>query len=209
MAGHEAETEQLLQRAREGDEAAREALLVRYRRRLRQMIAVRMDRRLAARIDPSDVVQEALTEASLRLTAYLDQRPLPLYPWLRQLAWERLIELQRRHLHAQKRSVLREDQFPLALPDESAMQLAGRLLAPGSSPSKRVVREEMLVRVQAALGQMNPRDREVLVMRHLEQMTMAEIAAVQGGTEGAVKLRHLRALQRLRDLLGVNLSEAE
>jgi RNA polymerase sigma-70 factor (ECF subfamily) len=172
------------------------------------MIAVRLDRRLAARIDPSDVIQEALTEACQRLPAYLEQRPLPLYPWLRQLAWERLIELQRRHLHAQKRSVLREDHVPDALPDESAMQLANRLFAPGSSPSKRVAREEILHRVQAALTQLNPRDREVLVMRHLEQMTMAEIAAVLDITEGAVKLRHLRALQRLREVLGVPAPEA-
>src|SRR5437870_3130549 len=186
MDDHEAETEQLLQRASAGDPAAREALLMRYRQRLRQMIAVRMDRRLAARIDPSDVVQEALTEASQKLPAYLAQRPLPLYPWLRQLAWERLIEVHRRHVYAQKRSVLREDQFSVSLPDESALQLAGRLFAPGSSPSKRLIRAEVLLHVRTALEQLNPRDREVLVMRHLEQMTMAEIAAVQGATEGAI-----------------------
>src|SRR5438552_6470684 len=100
MADHEDDTEQLLQRASTGDQAAREALLVRYRHRLRQMIAVRMDRRLTARIDPSDVVQEALTEACFKLPAYLAERPLPVYPWLRQLAWERLIDLHRRHLYA-------------------------------------------------------------------------------------------------------------
>jgi RNA polymerase sigma-70 factor (ECF subfamily) len=209
MGADDSKTEELIQRAGNGDPDAREELLGRHRARLRQMVAVRMDRRLAARVDPSDVVQEALTDACLKLPDYLDRRPLPFYPWLRQLAWERLVELHRRHVRAQKRSVTREDPCSLALPDESALELAGRLVAPGSSPSKRLLREELLFRVQHTLAQMNARDREVLVMRHLEQMSIAEIAAVQGVTEGAVKLRHLRALQRLRDLLGVHHPETE
>lgn len=202
-------TEELIAQAGAGDVAARDQLLSRHRARLRQMVAVRMDRRLAARVDPSDVVQEALADACQKLPGYLANRPLPFYPWLRQLAWERLIELHRRHVQAQKRSVTREEHFAPALPDESAMQLAGRLMAPGSSPSKRLLREEVLFRVHGALGQLSPRDQEVLVLRHLEQMSIAEIAAVLAITEGAVKLRHLRALQRLRDVLGVDLSEGE
>src|SRR5437867_2294662 len=99
------DTEELLDRVGRGDGAARQQLLTRHRRRLRRMIAVRMDRRMAARVDPSDVVQETLAEADTKLPGYLRSRPLPFYPWLRQLAIERLIDLHRRHIQARKRSV--------------------------------------------------------------------------------------------------------
>jgi RNA polymerase sigma-70 factor (ECF subfamily) len=207
VARHDPDTEELVERARGGDREARQQLLVRHRKRLRQMVALRMDHRLRARVDPSDVVQEALADAAQELSDYLRKRPLPFYPWLRQLAWERLIELHRRHLHAQKRSVRREDPEFLALPEESAVQLAQRLLAPGSSPSERLLRDELRGRVQAALAQLPPRDREVLVLRHLEQLSTQETAAVLGISPGAVKTRHLRAVERLRGLLGEDLAE--
>ena len=119
MAEHDAETEALLASAEDGDGAARELLLGRHRDRLRHMVAVRMDRRLSARLDPSDVVQEALVDAHLELPRYLSERPLPFYPWLRQLAGERLAELHRRHVQAARRSVRREEPGVLPLPDES------------------------------------------------------------------------------------------
>jgi RNA polymerase sigma-70 factor (ECF subfamily) len=205
--GNDPDTQELLDRARTGDQEARQQLLVRHRKRLWEMVALRMDRRLSARVDPSDVVQEALAEAVQQLSDYLRNRPLPFYPWLRQLAWERLIELHRRHLYAQKRSVRREDREYLALPDDSALHLAQRLLAPGSSPSERLRREELRDRVQTALAQLSPRDREILVLRHLEELSTNETAAVLGITAGAVKMQHLRAVQRLRGLLGENLAE--
>jgi RNA polymerase sigma-70 factor, ECF subfamily len=201
------DTEQLLQRAERGDLAAREELLVRYQKRLRQMIAVRMDRRLAARLDPSDVVQETLAEAIQQLSDYCHNRPLPFYPWLRQLACDRLAELHRRHIQARKRSITREEHAKPDLPDESALALADRLLARGSSPSARLRRQEVCGRVQAALAKLAEHDREVLVLRHLEQLSTREIAAVLGITEGAVYTRHLRALERLRTLLGKELGE--
>jgi RNA polymerase sigma-70 factor (ECF subfamily) len=160
-----------------------------------------MDRRLAARVDPSDVVQEALLDAARGLDDYLRQRPVPFYPWLRQLAWERLIELHRRHLHSQKRSVRREQPLAAHLSDESALQLAEHVLARQSSPSQRAIRSELRTRIRAALDQLGERDREVLMLRHLEQLPTRETAAVLGITEGAVKTRHLRALERLRVLL--------
>src|SRR4051812_8316766 len=100
------ETEQLIEQARRGDEAARQALLARHRSRLRQMVAVRMDGRLAARVDPSDIVQDALAEAHRTMDDYLRRRPLPFYPWLRRLAWERLVQLHRQHVEAGRRSLL-------------------------------------------------------------------------------------------------------
>jgi RNA polymerase sigma-70 factor (ECF subfamily) len=200
MRGAEPDTDVLLEQARRGDAPAREQLLTRHQARLRRMVAVRLDRRLAARVDPSDVVQEVLAEAARRMPDYLRDRPVPFYPWLRRLAWERLVKLHRRHLHARKRSVLREEDWPL--PDGSAAELAQRLLASASSPSRRMVRQELRERVRAALADLAARDREVLVLRYLEQLSTAETAAVLEISEGAVKVRHLRALERLRGLLG-------
>jgi RNA polymerase sigma-70 factor (ECF subfamily) len=166
------------------------------------MVAVHMDRRLAARVDPSDVVQEALLDAARSLDGYLRERPLPFYPWLRRLAWDRLIEMHRRHLHAQRRSVKREEPLAGHLPDESALQLAERILARQSGARSRAVRSELRNRVRAALDQLGERDRQVLVLRHLEQLSTRETAAVLGVSEGTARVRHLRALERLRALLG-------
>jgi RNA polymerase sigma-70 factor (ECF subfamily) len=206
MVAGEPDTEELIEHARAGDGAAREQLLARHRGRLRQLVAVRLDRRVSGRLDPSDVVQEVLVEAHRRLDAYLHDPPLPFYPWLRQLAWERLVKLHQRHLHARRRSVTRED---LPLPDDSALALANRLAANGTSPSHRLVRAEVLDRVRAALAALAERDREVLVMRFLEQLSTADIAAVLGISEGAVRTRQVRALERLRGLLAQDSKEDE
>src|SRR5260370_16601940 len=119
------------------------------------MVGLRMDRRLAAGLDPSDVVQETLAEAVCQLSDYLRRRPLPFYPWLRQLAWERLVDLHRRHVRAQRRSVLREEDRP-PLPDGSAMELADRLLARGSSPHPPFDRHERPPPVRAPLPRLPP-----------------------------------------------------
>jgi RNA polymerase sigma-70 factor (ECF subfamily) len=198
------DTDELLDRSAEGDEGARGQLLERHRRRLRLMVAVRLDPRLARRVDPSDVVQEALAEAAGRLDRYLRERPLPFYPWLRRLAWERLLALQRRHLHAGRRSVGREE--PPGLADESALELAERVLARGSGPSGQAQRAELRARVRAALAALPERDREVLVLRYLEGLPNADAAAVLGVSEGALRVRHVRAIERLRGLLGEDLT---
>jgi RNA polymerase sigma-70 factor (ECF subfamily) len=190
-----------MERAGSGDRLAREELLGAHRDRLRHMIAVRMDRRLVTRIDPSDVVQDVLALATRNLSNYLRTRPLPFYPWLRKLAWERLIELQRQHLVARKRSVAREEFGIPELPDESAAVLAERLLSQDQSPSDLLIREEMRQRVRQALERLSDRDREVLVLRYLEQLSPAEAAAVLGIKEGALKTRQTRALVRLGELL--------
>jgi RNA polymerase sigma-70 factor (ECF subfamily) len=194
--------EDLLRRAGQGDAAARGQLLEQHRARLRRMVACRMDPRLAARVDPSDVVQDTLVEADRRLDDYLRQQPLPFYPWLRQLAWDRLIEQHRRHLRAERRSVLREQAEPFDLGDQSALELADRLLDSGQSPSAAAQREELRLRMRAVLDGLLGPDREVLMLRYLEQMSAAEVAAVLGIGEAAAKKRFLRALHRLRQSLG-------
>jgi RNA polymerase sigma-70 factor (ECF subfamily) len=209
MDSREADTEELIERANRGDSSARQQLLGRFRDRLCRMVALRLDRRLAARLDPSDVVQEALLDAAGQLSDYLRERPLPFYPWLRRFAWEHLVKLHQRHLAARKRSVTRERQQVLALPDDSALELVQRLTAPGTSPSNHLLREEMRGRVRAALAQLPEDYREVLVLRYLEQLSVSDIAAVLGISQGAVKMRRTRALERLCGLLGIGPGENE
>jgi RNA polymerase sigma-70 factor (ECF subfamily) len=209
MPPRDADTEELLRRAGDGDRVACGDLLERHRVRLQRMIELRMDRRLAARVDPADVVQDTLAEAYRELPDYLRDRSLPFYPWLGQLAWDRLIELHRRHVRAQRRSVTREERWEPPLPDESAMVLAERLVGRASSPSSRLRREETCARVRSALARLAESDREVLLLRHLEQLSLAEIAAVLGLSEATAGKRHLRALERLRGLLAGPFAENE
>jgi RNA polymerase sigma-70 factor (ECF subfamily) len=209
MSVAEPDTEQLIEQARQGDDGARQALLARHRDRLRRMVRIYLDHRLAARVDPSDVIQEALTDAARKLPVYLVQLPLPFYPWLRRIAWERLVKIHRRHLRASMRDAAREVPGGVGLPDESAWDLASQLIAPGTSPSHRLMRDEARAQVRRALDQLGSRDREVLVMRYLEQLSTREIAAALDTTEGAIKVRHLRALERLRGLLADAFPPAE
>jgi len=203
------ETEELLRNASGGGPAL-DDLLERHRKRLRRMVSVRLDRRLAPLVDPSDVVQEALADASRKLNDFLRDRPLPFYPWLRRLAWERIIQFHRRHIRAQKRAVTREERLDLPLPDESVMQLADRLAASGTTPSQRVLRDELGRRLREVLGRLRPNDREVLVMCYLEELTFSEIGAALLISENAAKVRHFRALERVRKLLeGQDAGEAD
>src|SRR5262249_35141131 len=149
------DVDELLRAAGRGDQAAAEGLLGQHRARLQRMIAVYLDRRIAARIDPSDVVQEALADAARELPEYLRQPPLPFYPWLRQFAWQKLLELHRRHIGAAKRSVVREQQAELPLPDQSAVHLVERLADQETSPSRKLIREEMRRRIQSALDRLS------------------------------------------------------
>jgi len=208
MAPPEPDTEALLQRAAQGERAARSQLLDRHYQRLQRMVALRLDPRVAPRVDPSDVLQESLAEAVAQISDYLRRRPLPFYPWLRQIAWQRIVDIHRRHLHARKRSVLREEDVIVS--DGSAFELAGRLFRRGSaSPSSRMRRRELSDQVRRALLQLSEKNREVLMLRYLEQLTPGEIAAILGVTEGAVSMRHARALQQLRAILAEFLGDFE
>ena len=195
------DTEALLVQAERGDADAANQLLQLHRNRLRQMVSVRLDPRVRGRIDPSDVVQEALVQATRQLPEYLRKRPVAFFPWLRRIAWEQLVHLHDRHVHAQKRSIHREAHSVPALPDQSVAQLVDRLVTDGTSPSRQMVRKERRERVREALDQMEPHDREVLVLWYLEQLAVPEIAAILELSESGVKSRHRRALMRLTGVL--------
>src|SRR5262249_1591667 len=153
--------------------------------------------RLAARIDASDVLQEAYLDAVRQVQGYLRQPQVSLYVWLRGLAHERLLNLHRQHLQAQCRAAQRE----MPLPAESSGVLAKPLLAPGLSPSQALLQEELRDRLQKALAALAPKDQEVLLMRHFEGMANGEVAQALGLSPSAATMRYGRALFRLKQLL--------
>lgn len=197
-------SQHLLQRATDGDPTAAEELLRSERPRLRKMVAVRLDQRLAARVDPSDIVQEALAEAHQKLPEYLRTPPLPLYPWLRQIAWEQLIRHFRMHLGAERRSVAREQPLEGVLPDASSDLLAASLVDQLPRPDSQAARREEVARLRAALERLSDEHREVLVLRFLEELSLEETAAVLQTTEAAIRGRQFRAIQRLKEMLDAN-----
>jgi RNA polymerase sigma-70 factor, ECF subfamily len=202
MTSNSSEIDRLLQQAAQGDQQGLGTLLARHRERLRRMIALRLDRRLQGRIDPSDVIQEAYLEATARLAEYLRNPSMPFFLWLRFLTGQKLVTLHRHHLGAQMRDPCQEvplDQGPL--PEASSAALAAQLMGHDTRPSEAAIRAEMKIQVQEALDGMDRLDREVLALRHFEQLTNAEAARVLQIKETAAGKRYLRALGRLREIL--------
>jgi RNA polymerase sigma-70 factor (ECF subfamily) len=166
------------------------------------MVEIRLDARLQARLDASDVVQDAYAEVAGRLDEYLADPKLPLFLWLRLVVGERLTRLHRHHLGAQMRDAGREvSLYRGALPAASSAALAAQLLGKHTSPTQAVLRAERILRLQEALNALDPLDREILSLRHFEELTAAEAARVLGIEEGAAAKRYFRALKRLKDVL--------
>lgn len=196
------ETLLLLQGARLGESTAVNALLERHRDALRRMIRARMDQRLTQRIDASDVVQDVLFEASRRLTDYIRDPKLPFQLWLRQIAQDRIIDMHRRHRTAARRSLDREQALDACWNEQSSLDLAAQLQDPEVTPAAAALQHELQQQFLDALDQLEPDDREILVMRHLEQLSNSEAAELLGLSASAAGMRHLRALRRLRERIG-------
>jgi RNA polymerase sigma-70 factor (ECF subfamily) len=193
---------QLLHSAANGNQPALGELLDRYRGRLRHMVRLRMDRRIRGRVDPSDVIQETFVEAFQRLGEYLKNPSVTFVVWLRYLAAQRLQMLHRHHLGVHARDVRREvspcaEDFPGA---ESAV-LTAHLLARLTSPSTAAARAELKVNLLGALAAMEPIDREILALRHFEQLSNAEVAEELRITPTAASNRYVRALERFRPIV--------
>jgi RNA polymerase sigma-70 factor (ECF subfamily) len=196
------DTDHLLKQAAAGDQEAWGTLLARYHGRLRTMIALRLDRRLQGRIDPSDVLQEAFLAASLQLKDYAREAAIPFFLWLRLVAGQKLVALHRHHLGKKMRDAGREVAlYQGAFPEASSTALAARLLGHEAAPSEAAIRAERALRLEVALNTMDPMDREVLVLRHFEQLSNTEAAQVLNIQPAAASKRYIRALRRLKEIL--------
>jgi RNA polymerase sigma-70 factor (ECF subfamily) len=192
----------LIEQALTGNREAMSVLLDRYRARLRRMVEIRMDTRLQARFDASDVIQEAYVEVAERLDQYLNDPKLPLFLWLRLIVGERLTRLHRQHLGTRMRDAgLEISLYRGALPAASSAALAAQLLGRHTSPTQAAVRAERILRLQEALNTLEPMDREILSLRHFEELTAAETARVLEIEEAAAAKRYFRALKRLKQVL--------
>jgi RNA polymerase sigma-70 factor (ECF subfamily) len=200
--GNSSETDQLLESLATGDRQVWGDLLARHRHRLRSMVALRLDPRLQGRIDPSDVIQEAFLTASVQLDDYLKQPTMPFFLWLRAITGQKMIALHRHHLGKKIRDAAREvSLYNRAIPEASSAALAAQLLGQETRPSQAAMRAELETRVHQALDGMDPIDREVLVLRHFEQLSNAEVGQVLEIRESAASKRYIRALRRLKEIL--------
>ncbi len=193
---------ELLERAAGGDQTAVEQLFSMYRERLKSMVRLRLSRRLQGRVDDSDVLQEAYLDLSRKLPEYLQNQELPFFLWLRHITGLKLSEIHRRHLGTQLRDVDREVSLHRgALPEANSVSLAAHLLGTLTSPSEAAVRAEQRLYVQEAINGMDPIDREVLALKHFEQLSISEIATVLELSRAGAGSRYLRAIKRLKDAL--------
>lgn len=189
-------TKRLLNLVAAGDQGAFEGLFDRHRRWLRRFVELRIDRRLRARVDPSDLVQETQLQAFRCLDEYLRRRPMPFRLWLQKTAYERLNKTRRAHLGAARRSVMREMQ----LPDRSSRILARQILG-GAEPDRRLSRQEVVRCVGDAIAELGDIDREILMMRSFEGLSYDELACILDIAPAAARKRYGRALLRLRKVL--------
>jgi RNA polymerase sigma-70 factor (ECF subfamily) len=192
----------LIERARAGDRDAVSEIFARYRDRLCRMVDMRLDRRLQARIDASDVIQEAYVDVVSRLEEYLRDPRVPLFLWLRLVVGDRLTKLHRHHLGTRMRDAgVEVSLYRGALPAASSAALAAQLLGKHTSPTQAAVRAERMLRLQEALNTLEPLDREVLSLRHFEDLSCAESAQELGITHAAAAKRYIRAVKRLKAIL--------
>ncbi len=199
MSSDSSETAALIRRAEGGDERALSNLFARYRDRLHRMVKLRMDRRLQGRLDASDVLQEAYLDVAKRAAEYRVNPKMPVFLWLRLITGQRLMALHRKHLGAQMRDAAQEVSLHRgALPPASSISIAAMLLGRITSPTRAASRAEMQVRLQDVLNSMDPIDREILTLRHFEELGNRETAQVLGITKSAASSRYIRAVMRLK-----------
>ena len=187
----------LLERIEQGDMTALDHLFARHRRSIRKLADWRIDPRIRARVDPSDIVQETELEALKTLDNFLARRPMPFRLWLLKTAYQRLAKAQRRHMGTANRSVRREIQMP----DRSSLLLAQRIMGKGTSPSEATNRQERAQQVGRAISLLNEHEREVVLLRIFEGLTSREVGCLLDMTAEAAQKRFARGVLKLRTLL--------
>ena len=192
-----AQTSALLDRVRQGDRRALEQLLARGRSGLRDFVDYHLDPRLRTRLDPSDVVQDVQLEVVRRIDDFLQRRPMPFHLWIRKTAYERLLNLRRDHQRA-RRSLSRE----VPLPERSSLLMARPLIH--NSPSRQAEARELAERISRAVAELSETDREILTMRHAEELSYEEIAYLLEIKPAAARQRYGRALIRLQAVLSAH-----
>ena len=192
----------LLPRLDGGDERALAELFARHRERLRRMIRLRLDRRLQGRIDSSDILQDTYLEVARRAPEYLARPTMSPFLWLRFLTGQTLQALHRHHLKVHMRDAAQEVSLrQRATPQANSASLAEMLLGRLTSPTRAARRAEMQLRLQEIINGMDPVDREILALRHFEELSNGEVAQVLGLSKTAASNRYIRALERLKELL--------
>jgi RNA polymerase sigma-70 factor (ECF subfamily) len=196
------DTQDLLAQARQGQPGAVDRLLDVHREPLRRMIGLRLDPALAARVDASDIVQDVLLEAHRRLEEYLRNPVMPFRLWLRHIAKDHVIDAHRRHRQAQRRSLDREQPLvPAVLADHSSFELAAQILDGERTPASAAIHRELQHKLDCAIAELDEDDREVILLRHREQLSNQQVADALGLSEAAASMRYLRAVRRLRAAL--------
>lgn len=202
MSDRQFTTDALLQQAVAGDEHSLAELFDRYRQRLRNMVKLRLDRRLLGRVDPSDVLQEAYLDLAGELPAYSRKQSIPLFLWMRLVTGQRLMQIHRRHLGTEMRDATRDiSLYRGGLPQADSMSLAAQLLGRYTSAVSAAVRGEVQLKLQEALNSMEDLDREIIALRNFEELDNREAAQVLGLSAEAARKRYVRALKRLQDIL--------
>jgi RNA polymerase sigma-70 factor, ECF subfamily len=192
----------LARRATQGELSALTELFARHRGRLRQMIRVRLDRRLQGRIDPSDVLQDAYVDLAAKLPGYAGHPSVPIFLWLRLVVGERLLRVHRHHLGAAMRNAGREISLHHGtFPEASSASLAAQLIGQITSASRATLRTEMQALLQDAINGLDPVDRKVIALRHFEELTNDEVAEILGLSKAAASKRYVRAMLRLKAVI--------
>ncbi len=208
-AEHERDVDAAIRAARTGDNRPLGDLLQGYRRRLRRMVDIRMDPKLRARVDGSDVVQEALVEATARIDDYRPRHDHSFFLWLRFLTAQKLKQLERMHLGTAKRDARRDHHLASGVPGVSSVVFANLLLDSATSPTRAVAREEDRLRLLAVIESMDETDREILALRYFENLSSTEAGQVLGITANAASVRAVRALRKLTERMRPDDSDAE
>ena len=195
------QTQALLNRVREGEAEAVDKLLERHRDSLRHIVQMRLDRKIQRRVDVSDIVQDVLVEANRRLRDYLNNPCMAFHLWIRQIAKDRIIDAHRRHRVSAKRSIDREQPIFAPSNEQSTMDLIGQLFHPDLTPAANAMQREIAVQVELSIQELPETDRDMILMRHFEQLSNQEIAEALGITEPAASMRYLRAMRKLREII--------